>query len=154
MMQRLKVLSLLIGLLSGNAFADSLLAVRVEGEDVPALAKFYQDAFGLKEVNRLTTPSAIEIMLNFGETVEAAKANKSTQIVISKHSPSSGLDSVPHVVISVTDMAKTVAAFKAAGGKFEREPQVYSDGAFTIGFGNDPAGNRVEVIYFANRKSP
>ena len=41
-------------LLAGAASADvTLNAARVGGQDVPALAKFYEAAFGLKEVNRL-----------------------------------------------------------------------------------------------------
>ena len=155
MKTRLCVAALALSAIVANAHADSLLATRVEGDDVQALAKFYQQAFGMQEVNRLTTPDAIEIMLNFGETVEAAKANKATQIVISKHGANDGLDAVPHVIISVTDMPKTVAAFKAAGGKFEKgEPQAYTinNRSYFIGVGTDPAGNRVEVILIPERK--
>ena len=81
--------------------------------DVAATAKFYQSAFGMQEINRLDMPGIKEIMLNFGETVEAAKANSSPWIVIMGRS-SNDVKEVPHLVLYVTDMKATVAAVKAA----------------------------------------
>ncbi|MEJ0008445.1 MAG: hypothetical protein WDM77_19305 [Steroidobacteraceae bacterium] len=60
----------------------ALNAARVGAVDVAALARFYQAAFGLQEVNRLELPGRLEIMLNFGDSVAAAKANPAAQIVI------------------------------------------------------------------------
>ena len=124
----------------------TLNAARVGGQDVPALAKFYEDAFGLKEVNRLQLPNAVEIMMNFGATADAAKANKNAQVVIMHRDSNELKDPVPHVIFNVTDMAATVAAVKAAGGKVDAEPRPFGNTGIVIGFATDPAGNRIELI--------
>src|SRR6185437_14078959 len=105
-------------LLGGVASADvSLDAARVGGTDVAALAKFYESAFGLKEVNRLHLPGGqIEVLLNFGDSAEAAKANHNAQIAIMHRASNDLHDPVPHMILNVTDMSATVAAVKAAGG--------------------------------------
>src|ERR1700691_4187302 len=54
----------------------SLDSVRIEAKDTVALAKFYQAAFGMQEVNRIENPGGTQVFVNFGDTVEAAKANK------------------------------------------------------------------------------
>jgi predicted enzyme related to lactoylglutathione lyase len=124
----------------------SLMAARVVADDVPALAKFYQSAFGLKEVQRLEFPNMIEIMLNFGDTADAAKASTATQVVIMKRGANDAKDAVPHLIFNVTDMAATVAAVKAAGGKMDGEPRPFGNTGILIGMGTDPAGNRIELI--------
>ena len=132
----------------GNLFAEgiSLNAARVGGKDVAALAKFYQDAFGLKEVTRIELPGMLEIMMNFGNTVEEAKANRAAQIVIMPKSDTDGKDSVSHVVLNVTDIKAVVAAVKAAGGTIAREPANFGDTGMVFGFVADPAGNQIELI--------
>ena len=60
----------------------TLNSVRVAAADTVALAKFYQSAFGMQEVNRIDIPGGPEIFVNFGATVDAAKANKGLPIVI------------------------------------------------------------------------
>jgi predicted enzyme related to lactoylglutathione lyase len=134
-------------MLGGTAHAGvSLMAARVVAEDVPGLAKFYESAFGLKEVQRLELPNMIEIMLNFGDTVDAAKGSTATQVVIMKRGADDGKDSVPHLIFSVTDMAATVAAIKAAGGKMDGDARPFGDTGILIGMGADPAGNHIELI--------
>ena len=133
-------------LLAGVVRADvTLNAARVGGEDVPALAKFYEAAFGLQEVNRLQLPGAVEIMLNFGQSVAAAKANHAAQIVI-MHRADALKDPVPHLIFNVTDMAATTAAIKAAGGALDGEPRPFGKTGIVIGMASDPAGNRIELI--------
>ena len=69
-------------LLASVAHADvTLNSVRVAAADTVALAKFYQSAFVMQEVNRIDVPGGPEIFVNFGATVEAAKANRSMPIV-------------------------------------------------------------------------
>jgi predicted enzyme related to lactoylglutathione lyase len=53
---------------------------------------------------------------------------------------------MPHVVFDVTDMATTVKAWKAAGGKMEREPFEFGNTGIHIGMAIDPSGNHVEFI--------
>jgi predicted enzyme related to lactoylglutathione lyase len=124
----------------------SLNSVRVAAVDTVALAKFYQAAFGMFEVNRIALPAGPEIFVNFGATTEAAKANKSLPIVLFHRDSDAVKDPIPHVILNVTDMAATVAAVKAAGGTVEGEPRPFGNTGIVIGFAIDPAGNRVELI--------
>ncbi|MCC6201832.1 MAG: VOC family protein [Gammaproteobacteria bacterium] len=136
-------------LLSGTAAQAAgvtLNAARVGGQDVAALAKFYQAAFGMHEVNRLEFPGMLEIMLNFGDTVDAAKANKSAQVVIMHRDSDALQDAVPHIIFNVADITATAAAVKAAGGSMDGEPRAFGNTGMKIGFGKDPAGNRFELI--------
>ena len=132
------------------ALADvSLNGVRVGAKDAVAVAKFYQSAFGMQEVQRIQTPTMTEIMLNFGATPEAAKANRAKKdgdIVIMSRAADDAKDELPHIVLNVTDMAGTVKALKAAGGTMEREPFEFGKTGIVIGMAIDPAGNHVEMI--------
>jgi predicted enzyme related to lactoylglutathione lyase len=135
-------------LLAGAAQAGGVTmnAARVGATDSPALAKFYEAAFGLKEVNRLTFPNMIEIMMNFGDTVEAAKKNTNAQIVIMQQKANNTTDTVPHLIFNVTDMDATVKALKAAGGKMDADPAPFGKTGIVIGMATDPAGNHIEMI--------
>ena len=124
----------------------SLNGVRIGARDVAALAKFYQTAFGMHEVQRIHTPEFLEIMLNFGTGVEAAKANPAGDLVIMQRPADDGKDTMAHVVFDVTDMAASVKALKAAGGKMEREPFAFGNTGILIGMAIDPAGNHFELI--------
>jgi predicted enzyme related to lactoylglutathione lyase len=137
---------------AGAAQAGVVLnSARVAGHDPEALGKFYAAAFGLKEVNRLTIGNNIEVFLNFGDTVDEAKANKSPRVVIMHTDAMSTDDTVPHLIFNVTDAAATAAAVKAAGGKMDREPARFGNTAIVIGIAVDPAGNRIELIQPAPR---
>lgn len=134
-------------LLAGGVQAGvSLDAGRVGAVDVAALAKFYESAFGLKEVNRIQLPGSLEIMMNFGDTVEAAKANTNAQVVIMHRATNDIKDPVPHLVLNVTDINATAAAVTAAGGKMLGKPRAFGNTGIMIGMAVDPAGNRLEMI--------
>lgn len=134
-------------LLAAAAHAQvSLNAVRVGAKDSVALAKFYQAAFGMQEVNRIGAGEGPEVFLNFGATVDAAKANKSEPIVIMHRDSDDIKDPVPHVILTVKDMAATVAAIKAAGGSMAGDPRPYGNTGIVIGMAIDPVGNRLELI--------
>src|ERR1700732_2937164 len=94
----------------------SLDAVRIEAKDTVALAKFYQAVFGMQEVSRVVNPGGIEVFVNFGATVEAAKANKSPRMILFHRDSDDLKDPTTHVIFSVQDMKSAVAALKAAGG--------------------------------------
>ena len=97
------------------AYADvTMNSVRVAGTDTVALAKFYQSAFGMHEVNRIDVPGGPEIFVNFGATVDAAKANKGLPIVLMHRDSDSVKDPIAHVILNVTDMTATVAARRPA----------------------------------------
>lgn len=134
-------------LLAGSAYAQvSLNSVRVGARDTAALAKFYQSAFGMQEVNRIGAGAGPEIFVNFGATVDAAKANKSEPIVIMHRDSDDLKDPIPHVILNVKDMAATVAAIKAAGGSMTGDPRPFGNTGIMIGIAVDPAGNRIELI--------
>src|SRR5580692_11665037 len=134
-------------LLAGAAYAQvTLNSVRVGAKDSVALAKFYQAAFGMQEVNRIASPAGPEIFVNFGATADAAKANKSEPIVIMHRDSDDLKDPIAHVILNVKDMAATVASIKAAGGSMTGDPRPYGNTGIVIGIAIDPAGNRVELI--------
>jgi predicted enzyme related to lactoylglutathione lyase len=134
-------------LLVSAAFAQvTLNSVRVGAKDTAALAKFYQTAFGMQETNRINAPGGPEIFVNFGATVEAAKANKSEPIVIMHRDSDDLKDPIAHVILNVKDMKATVAAIKAGGGSMDGEPRPYGNTGIVIGIAIDPAGNRIELI--------
>ncbi len=134
-------------LLAGAAKAQvSLNSVRVGAKDTAALAKFYQTAFSMQEVNRIESPGGAEIFVNFGATMDTAKANKSEPIVIMHRDSDDLKDPIAHVIFNVKDMAATVAAIKAAGGSMTGDPRPYGNTGIVIGIAIDPAGNRIEMI--------
>ena len=124
----------------------ALDSVRIAAKDTVSLAKFYQAAFGMQEVNRIENPGGTEVFVNFGETVEAAKANKNPLMILFHRESDDVKDPVPHVIFIVKDMAKTVAAVKAAGGIMTGEPRAFRNTGTILGFAVDPAGNRIELI--------
>jgi predicted enzyme related to lactoylglutathione lyase len=134
-------------LLASAALAQVTLdSVRVGAKDSIALAKFYQTAFGMQEVNRINVPAGPEVFVNFGATVDAAKANKSEPIVIMHRDSDDLKDPIAHVILDVKDMAATVGAIKAAGGSMAGDPRPFGNTGLVIGIAIDPAGNRLELI--------
>ena len=134
------------------AHADvTMNSLRIGAKDTVALAKFYQSAFGMQEVNRIDVPGGPEVFVNFGATVDAAKANKLPPLVIMHRDSDDAKDPIAHVIFNVTDMTSTVAAIKAAGGSMTGEPRPFRDTGIVIGIAVDPAGNRVELIQPAKK---
>jgi len=124
----------------------TLNSVRIGAKDTVALAKFYQAAFGMQEVNRIDASGGPEVFVNFGATIESAKANKSETIVIMHRDSDDIKDPIAHVILNVKDMAATVASIKAAGGSMAGDPRPFGKTGVTIGIAIDPAGNRIELI--------
>ncbi len=134
-------------LLAGAAHAQLILdSVRISAKDTIALAKFYHDALGMQEVNRVVNPGGTEVFVNFGATVEEAKANKNPLIILFHRDSDDVKDTVPHIILRVKDMTATVAAIKAAGGTMTGEPRPFRNSGTILGFAVDPAGNRIELI--------
>jgi predicted enzyme related to lactoylglutathione lyase len=144
---RLLMLAVTAILTPGSALAQvTLNSVRIGAADTVALAKFYETAFGMQEVNRIEVGSAPEIFVNFGATADAAKANKGLPIVIMHRDSDATKDPIAHVILNVTNMNATVAALKAAGGSMDSEPRPFRNTGIVIGIATDPAGNRIELI--------
>ena len=132
-------------MLAATAQAVGHFAARVGGPDVPALAKFYESAFGLKEVSRLELPGVLEIFINFGDTVADAKASPDAQIVIMRRAEALK-DPVAHLIFYVSDANATAAAIKAAGGSMRGKLRRIDKTGDVIGGAVDPAGNLIEII--------
>jgi predicted enzyme related to lactoylglutathione lyase len=124
----------------------TLNSVRIGAADTIAAAKFYEAAFGMQEVNRIDVPGGPEIFVNFGGSVDAAKANKGMPIVIMHRDSDATKDPIAHVILNVTNMNSTVAAIKAAGGSMDGDPRPFRNTGIVIGIAVDPAGNRIELI--------
>lgn len=122
-------------------------SVRIGAKDSVAVAKFYEAAFGMQEVNRIQAPNGPELFVNFGATVDAAKANSNGPIVIMHRDSDDAKDPIAHVIMDVADMSATVAAIKAAGGTMTGEPRPFRNTGIVIGIAIDPAGNRIELIH-------
>jgi len=124
----------------------TLNSLRIGAVNTEALAKFYQAAFGMQEVNRLQAGGGPEIFLNFGATADAAKANPGLRLVIMHRDSDDLKDPIPHVIFNVTDMTATVAALRAAGGSMTGDPRPFGNTGIVIGIAIDPVGNRIELI--------
>ena len=124
----------------------TLNSVRIGAADTIAAAKFYETAFGMQEVNRIDVPGGPEIFVNFGGSVDAAKANKGLPIVIMHRDSDATKDPIAHVILNVTNMNATAAAIKAAGGTMDGDPRPFRNTGIVIGIAVDPAGNRIELI--------
>jgi predicted enzyme related to lactoylglutathione lyase len=140
---RLGLGTALLAALSAQA-GVTLNSARVGAADVAALEKFYETAFGMQEVQRIG--NGMEVMLNFGDTAAAAKANPGAQIVIMHRESDDQKDAIAHLIFNVTDIQATAAAITAAGGKMERAPFVFGNTGVTIGLAVDPAGNHIEML--------
>jgi len=141
------MIALMALVMPGSAVAQvTLNSVRIGAADTVALAKFYETAFGMQEVNRIEVPGGPEIFVNFGATTDAAKANKGLPIVIMHRDSDATKDPIAHVILNVTNMNATVAALKAAGGSMDGEPRPFRNTGIVIGIATDPAGNRIELI--------
>ena len=124
---------------------NTLAAARIGAKDMEGTAEFYKKCFGMQEIMRLDAPGIKEVMLNFGKTVEEAKANPNPWVVIMGRETDNPKE-VSHLVFYVTDIKKSIAEVKDAGGKVSVEPVSMGDQGMTVGFIVDPAGNAVELI--------
>ena len=152
-MKRIGILAMGVLVAAGAAYAEvTLNSVRIAAADTVALAKFYQGAFGMFEVNRIDVPGGPEIFVNFGASADTAKANKGLPVVIMHRDSDATKDPIAHVIFNVTNMDATVAAVKAAGGTMAGDPRPFGNTGITIGIAIDPAGNRIELIQRAGAR--
>jgi predicted enzyme related to lactoylglutathione lyase len=124
-----------------------VLAVRLGANDVAALAKFYDAAFGLKEIDRVGKPPT-EIIMRYGATVAAAKAGSSPEFLVARREPGAASDAIPHAVLHVSDIRATVTAAKAAGATMKSEVAPVKIGGMPIQIATlvDPDGNVLELM--------
>ena len=146
-----RIIAAIAGLLAAVLVIEAraevtVMAVRLGASDVAALAKFYDAAFGLKEIDRVGKP-ATEIIMRFGATVAEAKAGASPEFLVQKRE-SDAKDPMHHAIFRVSDIAATVAAAKAAGAKVDRDVSTVSIGGSPIKIAMlvDPQGNALEIM--------
>jgi predicted enzyme related to lactoylglutathione lyase len=131
-----------------SAQADvTVLAVRLGANDVVRLAKFYDAAFGLKEIDRVGDPPT-EIIMRYGATVAAAKAGTSPEFLVQAREPGGGKDAMAHAIFRVSDIAASVAAAKAAGASMQGEVVSVPIGGMPVKIAMmaDPDGNVLELM--------
>jgi predicted enzyme related to lactoylglutathione lyase len=111
-----------------------------------ALAKFYDAALGLKEIDHVGNPPT-EIIMRFGATVADAKAGASPEFLVAKREGAVN-DTMQHAIFRVSDIVATVAAAKAAGAKVTREVSTVTIGGSPIKMAllTDPQGNALEIM--------
>jgi predicted enzyme related to lactoylglutathione lyase len=145
------MLALTAGGWVASAHADvTVLAVRLGANDVVALAKFYEEAFGLKQIDQVGEPPT-EIIMRYGATVAAAKTGTSPEFLVQRREPGAGTDAMAHAIFRVSDLAATVAAAKAAGAKMEGEVATVPIGGMPVKIATlvDPDGNVLELMELA-----
>jgi predicted enzyme related to lactoylglutathione lyase len=125
----------------------TVLAVRLGAKDVVALAKFYDAAFGLKEIDRVGQPPT-EIIMRYGATVAAAKAGSSPEFLVARRDPGAAGDAITHAVFRVSDVGAAVLAAKAAGATVKSDVASVSIGGMALKTATlvDPDGNVLELM--------
>jgi predicted enzyme related to lactoylglutathione lyase len=125
----------------------TVMAVRLGANDVAALAKFYDSAFGLKAIDQVGEP-ATEIIMRYGATAAAAKAGSSPEFLVQKREPGAGSDTMAHAIFNVPDVAATVAAAKAAGATMMGDLVSVPIGGIQVKIATlvDPDGNVLELM--------
>jgi predicted enzyme related to lactoylglutathione lyase len=125
----------------------TVLAIRLGADDVVALAKFYDAAFGLKQIDQVGEPPT-EIIMRYGATAAAAKAGSSPEFLVQRREPGDGKHVMAHAIFRVSDIAATVAAAKAAGASMEGDVVTVPIGGAPIKIATvvDPQGNVLELM--------
>src|SRR5580658_7111026 len=125
----------------------TVLAVRLGAKDVVALAKFYDAAFHLKEIDHVGEPPT-EIIMRYGATVAAAKAGSSPEFLVARREPGAASDPITHAVFHVSDIGAAVRAAKAAGATVKSEVAPITIGGMALKSATlvDPDGNVLELM--------
>ena len=125
----------------------TVLAVRLGAKDVVALAKFYDAAFGLKEIDHVGQPPT-EIIMRYGATVAAAKAGASPEFLVARRDSGAANDGITHAIFHVSDMGATVLAAKAAGATVKSDVASVTIGGMALKTAMmvDPDGNALELM--------
>jgi predicted enzyme related to lactoylglutathione lyase len=142
------ILGLIAATCATWAHADTtVLAVRLAATDVAKLAKFYDTAFGLKEIDRVGTPPH-EIIMRYGTSVAAAKAGSSPEFLLAQREAGATSDPISHAIFHVSDIAATVAAAKSAGATQKGEIASVKIGQMPVKVAQlvDPDGNALELM--------
>lgn len=139
---------LLTAIFQTSLHADTtVMAVRLGASDVPALAAFYEAAFGLKAIDQVGTPPT-EIIMRYGATVAEAKGGTSPEFLVQLREPGTARNAMAHAIFRVSDMDAAVTAAKAAGATMDDDIVTVPIGGMPvkIAFVVDPQGNTLELM--------
>ena len=118
-------------------------AVRVLATDPEALAIFYEKAFGMSEIRRpVNSATTKEIVVNSGDTVEAARAAQTAPIVIYTRPKDAAAGVMASLILNVPDLNKAIESVRANGGTVLRPAAENLNYAFV----KDPDGNQIELV--------
>ena len=133
--------------LAGAQADVAVLAVRLSAQDVAMLAKFYETAFNLKEIDRVGKPPT-EIIMRYGATVAAAKAGSSPEFLVARRESGAANDPIAHAIFRVSNIVATVAAAKAAGATMKSNVASVRIGTMPVKVATmvDPDGNVLELM--------
>ena len=133
--------------LAGAQADVAVLAVRLGAQDVATLAKFYETAFGLKEIDRVGKPPT-EIIMRYGATVAAAKAGSSPEFLVARRESGAANDPIAHAIFRVSNIVATVSAAKAAGATLKSNMASVRIGTMSVKVATvvDPDGNVLEIM--------
>ena len=125
----------------------TVLAIRLGADDVVALAKFYEAAFGLKQIDKVGEPTT-EIIMRYGATVDAAKAGSSPEFLVQLREPGAANDPITHAIFHVSDLGATMKAAKAAGATMKGDVASVPIGGMPVKIATlvDPDGNVLELM--------
>jgi predicted enzyme related to lactoylglutathione lyase len=121
-------------------------SIRVLATDPEAIAKFYENAFGMSETGRpADTATFKEIVINSGSTADKAKMATSTAIVIATRAKDAPAGAMASLILGVPDLDSAIASVKANGGTLMRPPSKSAQG-LNYAFVKDPDGNQIELL--------
>ena len=115
--------------------------IAISTQDVDATAKFYIDAFGLKEVGKVNSPNASGYYLTDGYLNIAILNFKNDQAAGAERGK--GWSGIHHFGFQVDDLKAIHERLTAAGST----PRDDVNAALHIGMGNDRHGGNVEIKY-------
>jgi lactoylglutathione lyase len=122
----------------------SLFYVKLIVGDPEALAPFYSDVFGMREIRRIFKPEHIrphlEIFMSAGETEQLVLMK-----YLNKPAPTPG---EVRVAFTVKDVDAAVAAAQAAGGAVVLPAETLEEHNFRWATIADPEGHTLELMQF------
>jgi hypothetical protein len=125
--------------------------VKIDVNDLDSAASSYCRALQMQDIGRIHSKAPLldEATLKFGETPDGARAGDTAGIVLVFVPGRKALHGVPNktpsAVLTVPDVAATVAHGKAAGFTVVEPPK--TTGGFTVGSIQDASGNVIELIH-------
>jgi lactoylglutathione lyase len=126
--------------------------VKIDVNDLEASAKAYMHALGMQDLGRIhnKAPLLDEATLKFGDTPDHARATDTAGMVlvfIPGRKPLHGAPGkTPSAVLTVPDVAATVARAKDAGFTVAEAPRTTS-GGYAVAMIVDPSGNVIELLH-------